>query len=156
MSVENKKAFEEAIIEVLQGSTQKNALDFAAFLKSNDMTTGENHGTVMYKDNILAYMHMDGKPEIPGPWTIWPSVTGTVPEGFELDDVMKEIAWEHINICAKCGSECAPGSNKTVYGKDFENVCGAMLAFTDPTPDTLECVKKLMQLIKHDLSVADK
>ena len=159
MSGNNVMKFEETITNVLKGSTQKNALDFAAFLKANEMTAeeGQDHGgTVTYKGNILAYMHMDGKAEMPGPWTIWPDVSGTVPEGFELDDEMKEIAWAHINICGSCGGDCAPGSRKSVYGKEFDNVCGALLAFTDPNPNDLECLKSLLQLIKHDVSSAGK
>ena len=148
----NVKSFEEVIVEVLDGDTQKNALDFAAFLKANGMTTGENHGTVMHEDKVLAYMHMDGKPEMPGPWTIWPNVKGTVPDGFEFDEAMKSIALNHVNVCGKCGGTCAPGSRKTVYGKEFDNVCGALLAFTDPTPDTLVCVKRLLELIKYDVN----
>jgi len=144
------KSFEETIVEVLDGDTQKNALDFAAFLKANGMTTGENHGTVMCEDKVIAYMHMDGKPEMPGPWTIWPDVNGTVPDGFEFDEAMKSVALNHVNFCGKCGSTCAPGSRKTIYGKEFDNVCGALLAFTDPTHDALVCVKRLLELIKFE------
>jgi len=43
-------------------------------LKASNMTAGENHGTAVYQDNVLAWMHVDGKPEMPGPWTIWPDL----------------------------------------------------------------------------------
>ena len=155
MNIVKVKSFEESINITLKGETKRNALDFAAFLKANDLATGETHGTVVYKDNVFAYLHMDGKPEMPGPWTIWPDLDGTVPDGFTLDDSMKEIAWKHVNICADCGSGCAPGSSKTIYGKEFENVCGAILAFTDPDSQTLECVKKLMELRKQITSTTD-
>ena len=147
MSDKNINAqFEDFIKKFLKGDTQKNALDFAVFLKANDITTGENHGTLIYKGDVLAWMHMDGKPDMPGPWTIWPDLTGTVPDGFVFDDAMKEIAWKNVNICASCGSNCTPGSRKTIFGKEFDNVCGAILAFTDPHFETLECVKKLMEM----------
>jgi hypothetical protein len=150
MSDKNINApFEDFIKKILKGNTQKNALDFAAFLKANDITTGENHSTLIYNGNVLAWMHMDGQQELPGPWTIWPDLTGTVPEGFIFDDAMKEIAWQNVNICAKCGGDCAPGSSKSIFGKDFMNVCGAILAFTDPGSITLECVKRLMEMRKH-------
>jgi len=150
MSEQNTLSFEETITKVLEGKTQENALDFVAFLKANNMATGENHSTVTYEGNVIAYMHMDGKDEMPGPWTVWPSVTGDVPDGFTLDDNMKAVAWANINICADCGSGCAPGSKKVVYGKEFDNVCGALLAFTNPNGDALLCLKKIMQLIKHN------
>ena len=140
------KTFEETIKNTLTGESQKNALEFAAFMASNNMATGENHGTLMHKGDILAWMHMDGKPDLPGPWTVWPDLTGTVPDGFDFDDDMKEIAWKNVNICASCGSDCAPGSNRNIFGKDFENVCAAILAFTDPDSETLKCLKKLIEM----------
>jgi len=152
----SEKTFEQIITEILTGDTQKNALDLAAFLKANDMETGENHGTIVYNGEVLAYMHMDGKPEMPGPWTIWPSVKGIVPEGFIFDDDMKEIAWKNVNICGKCGGDCAPGSSKNIYGKDFDNVCGALLAFTNPTADELACVKSILEMIKFAISCVGK
>ena len=145
------KSFEEHIAETLTGDAQKNALNFAAYLKSSGMTTGENHGTVVYDGGVLAYMHMDGKPEVPGPWTIWLSVTGTVPDGYTLDEATIAIAHANVNICGNCGGACAPGSTQTVYGKTFDNVCGAMLQFTDPTLEALEGVKKLLEMIKEDI-----
>jgi hypothetical protein len=43
----------------------------------------------------------------------------------------------------------------TIFGKDFENVCGAILAFTNPDFETLKCVKKLMEMRKHALNVGE-
>jgi len=106
--MDNIKTFEETIKDTLTGETQKNALNFTAFMAANGITTGENHGTVVYNGKVLAWMHMDGKTDLPGPWTVWPDLIGTVPDGFDFDDAMKEIAWKNVNICASCGSDCAP------------------------------------------------
>ncbi|MCL2576505.1 MAG: hypothetical protein FWE27_00435 [Defluviitaleaceae bacterium] len=145
-----KKAFEEIITDVLKGDTQKNALNFAAFLNENEMVTGGEHGQVSYKGTSIAYIHIDGKSEKPGPWTIWPDGDfSSVPNGFVFDEPMKEIAWKNVNTCANCGCESAPGSRKTIFGKEFDNVCNAVMAFTDPTSETLECVKKLLEMCKN-------
>jgi len=146
--MDNIKTFEETIKETLKGETQKNALNFAAFMAAHGITTGENHGTIVYNGTILAWMHMGGEAELPGPWTVWPDLIGTVPDGFDFDDAMKEIAWKNINICASCGGDCAPGNSKKIFGKDFENVCGAILAFTDPDAETLTCLMRLIELVK--------
>ena len=145
----SNQAFKGTILNTLTGETQQNALDFASFLDEKGMTA--DSGQISCNGQVICYMHMDGKAEMPGPWTLWPSVTGTVPEGFALSEAMTKIVHEHVNICGDCGSKCAPGSRKMVYGKEFDNVCGALLAFTDPTPDVLACVKKLLELIKHDM-----
>jgi len=151
----NELTFEEKIVETLKGDTQKDALNFVAFLKANNLSTGDNHGTIVFNGDVLAWMHMDGKPDLPGPWTIWPDLIGTVPEGFIFEEAMKEVAWQNINICASCGGECAPGNKKSVFGKEFDNVCGAMLAFTDPDCESLECLKKLIEMRKYAMNVGE-
>jgi len=136
-------------IEILKDETQKNALAFAAFLQANEMLAGGEHGAVSYQGKTIAYIHMDGKPELPGPCTIWPEGDfSRVPEGFAFDEAMKKIAWANVNVCGDCGSNCAPGSRKTVFGKEFDNLCGSVLAFNDPDAETLECVKLLILMRK--------
>ncbi|MDR2570359.1 MAG: hypothetical protein LBD23_08700 [Oscillospiraceae bacterium] len=139
------KSFEEIIISTLSGDTQKNALDFATFLKANDMIVAENNSQVIYMDKTLAYMHIDGNSEMPGPWTVWPDGDfSVVPQGYDFDDAMKKIAWAHINKCGKCGGTCAPGSDITLFGKVFDGVCNSVMAFTDPSDKALVCLKKLL------------
>jgi hypothetical protein len=139
------KSFEEIIISTLNGDTQKNALDFAAFLKANDMVVDENNSQVIFVNKTLAYMYVDGNAEMPGPWTVWPDGDfSSVPHGIDFDNAMKEIAWAHINKCGKCGQPCAPGSNKTLFGKAFDGVCSSVMAFTDPNDKALMCLKKLL------------
>jgi len=138
-------SFEDKIIGTLSGDTQKNALDFVAFLKANSMVVDENHSQVIYNGKTLAYVHMDGNAEMPGPWTIWPDGDfSIVPQGYDFDKSMKEIAWRHVNICGKCGQSCAPGSNKVLFRKEFEGICGSVMVFTDPGGDALICLQKLL------------
>jgi len=40
MSIEKVKFFEESINVTLKGETKRNVLDFARFLKANDLATG--------------------------------------------------------------------------------------------------------------------
>ena len=139
------KSFEEKIVITLNESSQKNALDLVAFLKANDMTVDEAHSQIICEDKTLAYMHMDGSAEMPSPWSVWPvGDFSIVPQDYDFDESMKEIAWAHINICGKCGQSCAPGSNKTLFGKEFEGVCGSVMVFTDPREDGLICLQKLL------------
>jgi len=143
--------FEDSINKLLTGDARQNALNLATFIKEQGMSIGENNGTVVYLGNDIAWLHMDGKQQAPGPWTIWPDVKGTVPDGFSFDDSMKEIALQNVNFCGNCGSECAPGGRKIIFGKEFDNVCGAILAFTDPNAEEIECVKKLLELRKYTI-----
>jgi len=152
------KSFEEKIISTLGGNAQKNALDFAAFLMANGMIVDESHSQIICNGKVLAYMHMDGNTEMPGPWSVWPEGDfSTVSQGYDFDETMKEIAWAHINKCGKCGQPCSPGSNKTLFGKEFENVCGSVMVFTDPSADGLICLQKLLlyMAVKNRLAVKE-
>ena len=145
---EKRKTMNELISEAnLSGDTLANANDFARFLESEGMVAGGEHGAVTYNESTICYLHIDGKDEVPGPWTVWPDGDYSVntPE-LSLSENQKEIAWANINICADCGCECAPGSTKDVFGKQFDNLCaGAVLAFCNPSGETLECLKVILK-----------
>lgn len=145
----SEKTFQERIQETLTGATQQNALAFAAYLDKEGMTV--SGGEISYNGYPLCYIHIDGKPEIPGPWTIWSpdGFTATHPNVPMSDDLIK-IAHAHANVCGKCGAPCAPGSRKTIFGKEFDNICSSDMMFTDPDAATLECVKKLLEIKKQD------
>ena len=138
----------------LSGEALKNALDFAAFLKANEMTAGGEHGEVSYREKPVCYMHLENSAQKPGPWTIWTETEGDYSaehEDVALDERMKEIAWANVNVCASCGSDCSPGMRKVIFGKEFDNVCHAVMAFHMPDAEALECVKKLLEMRKRTL-----
>jgi len=144
---------EDRIKDILTGETQKNALDFAAYLKANEMDGEGPHGEVSCKGKCVCYVHMDGNPEKPGPWTIWPEgdFSGEHKD-VPMNERMKEIAWANVNFCGNCGGGCSPGSQKVIFGKAFDHVCSAPMAFCDPDAKTLECVKKLLDMRKCDVA----
>jgi len=144
---------EDTMNSVLSGDTLTNALSFAAFLSENDMAAGGEHGAVSYKSEVVCYMHIDGAEQMPGPWTIWPEGDySSERENVLLGEGLKEIAWKNVNFCGDCGAGCSPGNRKAIFGKEFDNVCGAVMAFTDPCAETLECVKKLLEMRKLAIS----
>lgn len=151
--------FEGFITDVLRDDNEmlQNALDFAAYLRANEMLPGGEHGAIDYKDECLCYMHLDGLNEEPGPWTIW--IEGgdysSEHEDVPMNERMKEIAWAHVNFCVSCGCGSQPGMHKTIFRKEFDNVCNADMAFYKPDAETLECVKKLLEMRKNEISNLD-
>ena len=100
-----------------------------------------NGAEISYNGKPICYMHLDSAKEYPGPWTIWT-------EGDYRIERMKEIAWANVNVCGDCGAACSPGKRKVIFGKAFDNVCSADMAFYIPNVDTLACVKKLLTMRK--------
>ncbi|MCL2837604.1 MAG: hypothetical protein FWE04_00840 [Oscillospiraceae bacterium] len=148
-----EKRIEDVINEVLTGDSQKNALDFAAFLRANEMTIEGGEGNcwnVDYKEKDVGVLYVSGDAERPGPWTFWSNDDDyNAPAGFAIDEQTKEIAWEHANYCGKCGAKCAPVRPKTIFGKKFEEMCVSTLMFTDPSVESLAGLKKLVEIRKY-------
>jgi len=69
------------------------------------------------------------------------------------DDNLKETAWAHARVCEhfssdekRCGCGKQPGFSKTIFGKEYKNLCFALLEFLHPGAETLDVIKKLMLL----------
>jgi hypothetical protein len=141
-----KKIFENSINKVLKGETLKNAMDFSIFLKENEIVVENINETLWiigHKDKNI-YIHIDGAIQKPGPWTIW--FEGDFSNECEdFNKNLMEIAWENVNFCGNCGSDCSPGKNATIFNRQFENVCSSVLAFTNPDIEALNSVKMLVK-----------
>ena len=158
-----KKTFlviEDNINNCLSGDVAKLALDFVSFLESNEMmielnmfwNQQGNFWFAKYKGiEGVCFILVDGSVDIPGSWEIFTGESDeSAPECNTDDEKLKAMAWQHINFCggADCGGICSPGTQKTILGKEFDNVCGSAMAFHNPNAETVGYVKKLMMLVK--------
>jgi len=136
---------ENAINASLTGESKTNAVDFSAYLDVNGMEYKE--GQVSYNDTGICHIYIDGSDQIPGPWTVW-SDDSAVYENIDVspDEQTRDIAWKHANVCGNCGGNCSPGTQKTIFGKEFNNICTSTFMFTDPNAEELECIKKLLEI----------
>jgi len=134
--------------EVLSGEVLKSALDFAAYLEANEMDV--IGAEVSYKGKAVCYMYLGNGEIYPSPWTIWTEGDySNESETIPMNEQMKEIAWANINRCDDCGAGCTPGKYKLIFGKEFDHMCNADMAFYMPVAETLECLKKLLEMRKH-------
>ena len=147
----------------LTGETRRNALEFAAYLRANDMLFVRGKGywedklywMITYKDEYVCFILLNGSgsEEIFAPWTIWSDDSDSNWfADFPIDEHTKEIAWEHVDFCGNCGGCDNPGgSRKTIFGKEFNNVCITTMRFINPDIEVLECVKKMVEIRKNDV-----
>jgi len=153
----NPRSIENIINDAFSGDMLNNALNFIAFLRANEVIV--NGAEVSYKGQPLCFMHIDKSTEEPGPWTIWTEGDYTSEHAnVPMSKQMKEIAWAHANICTNfisngehCGCGSQPGKRKVIFGKTFDNVCNADMAFYIPNAEALECVKKLLLIRKYHI-----
>jgi hypothetical protein len=144
----NCAQLEDTINKILIGDSRQNALNFVQHLASIGM---DGDGRVKYKRVTMCDIHICGGSEYPGPWTIWmywPDI-----ESVPNDERLIEITWAHVHNCHNClggnNAWCSSEKKKTIFGRGFDNVCQAAIAFTDPSVEAVECAKKLMEMRKH-------
>ena len=148
----SNKNFEDHVRDVLNGDAQRIALSFAEFLVSNDMMLNLLEGNLWmagYEGDGVCYIHLDGAAQHPGPWTVWTEGDyDSEPESFAIGEHTKELARAHANICGSCGGACSPGKRVTIFGKEIDNVCNAVMEFNNPDDKALECLKQLVTMRK--------
>ena len=148
----SQRIFEAQIKRALTGEAQKNALDFAAFLRTNGLSLerlddcdgwnvyikGINSAFVQFfgdRNNFYVVLHIS-------------TYDGESP----VDDDLKEFAWAHVLLCPQgCGGPafCEESQNRrTIFGKEFESTCQSPLAFLNPDANEIKKVQKLMLTLK--------
>jgi len=146
-----QKKFEAEIKKALTGGARQTALDFAAFLRANDLTLE--------------------KLDIPGGWNVYVKginsafvqifrernnfnvvlhISGYDGEG-PVDDNLKAFAWAHVVTCPEgCGGPefCNESQNRrTILGREYESTCQSPLAFLALEADDLAKVQTLLLLL---------
>jgi hypothetical protein len=138
---------EDAAGKILEGEKLQNLLDFAAWLRSNEMPPiwvhwcrwrikpicdiDVSYGAGIWHWNINF-----------NPWIFYE-------DDLPLDERSKKIAWAHVRLCKNCGG-CGPGGRLMLLGKEFERVCHQTLTFWNPGTEEIECMKQLI-LTKRNL-----
>jgi hypothetical protein len=158
-----EQPIENYIAEVLTGDAQKSALEFASYLRASEMQFEKGRGywedklywMIKYKDEYVCFILINGSEDKNEPegLTIWSDDSGSNWfEDFPLDEHMKEVAWKNVDICGNCGGCGNPGGKrKTIFGKEFNNVCRTTLRFTNPDVEALEFLKKMVEIRKNDI-----
>ena len=90
----------------------------------------------------------------PEGWTVWTDESGSDCDANDrLDEQTREIAWEHVDECAKCSpnSPCFGGRAQTLFGKTIDHVCRTQMIFINPDVEALQCLKKLVAIRQEDI-----
>ena len=164
MSGQNIPVLEDRMNSVLTGDALKNAQNFAAFLRKNDIWaefnmdeydnfnvwSGAVGGIV---GNSIGYLLINGGENCPGPWTFWFNSSDF--EGSDAaDDDFKNAIWAFASPCGKCNPNwetCRGNGKRTILGKEFTEQCHSPLMFCNPDADTLNNMKKFLLYLKPEI-----
>jgi hypothetical protein len=143
----------------LTGDARKSATAFFEYLSDCGFQLERGQGywadklywTVKHKGEYICFILINGGEDKTEPvgWVIWMDSgrTGRFADNIP-DERTKEIALKHIDICGNCGGCDKPGgSRKTIFEKEFDNVCITPMRFDNPDAETVECVKRLVGLV---------
>ena len=149
------KTIEEKLNDTLSGSLLTNALDFMVSLSANEIIQAGEHD-MHFKDKCVCYIDTRNDNNS---WIVWTEGDySSEHDNFPIDERTKGIAWKNVMKCGNCdGCDCSPGKTKVIFGKEFTNICNAdnvymTFMFTNPDAETLECVKKLIEMRKRDIA----
>ena len=147
---------EKDIREQLFSDDRNIALDFVHYLKDHQMNFIRENGcwkdkiyyVVKFKEKCVCFVAIKDPDERENRWTVWfGDQDSDWSEACELKEQEKEIAWKHVDFCGACGS-CDGGKRKTIFGKEFENVCDCTFRFDNPEIKELAVMKKIAEVIQ--------
>jgi hypothetical protein len=155
-------SIENCITEVLAEQAQSNALDFVAFLTTQDMqfersTTDywadKYYWYVKYQDEFVGFILINGYGSVgdetePEGWIFWSdNYISDIFANYPVDEHIKEIAFNHVDM-----GTCGGGITVNMFGKAFYPVCnGTTFRFNNPNISEMACVKKLVEIRKKDI-----
>lgn len=165
-----EKIIENHINDVLTKKARMSALAFIAFLRENEMQFERGKGywedkrywMIKYKSEYVCFILINGYGSVrhqdePEGWVVWSDASDfSTSQWYEndfLDEQMKQIAWQNVDYCANCspGSSCYGGVSKTIFEKEYNNVCRTTFRFDNTDIESLECIKKMLEIKKSDI-----
>ena len=154
---------ENEIKSILDGDNLKHALDFIAHMTEIGMTLEmDYHPTFKYMGEwvcLLVIIPKNNDQSSMFGICSWPGELDVVEsKHFPINDALKDFAHANVKICFNCGgckdSDYPGPLVKTVFGKEYNNVCCNAFHFFNSNDEEMENAKKLMELLKHN--IADK
>jgi hypothetical protein len=107
-----------------------------------------------YRDNDLFMIHVyEGDT-----WWIYWAYDGIEGAGnIKADEHLQKFAQEHVKICGHfksngkdCGCGNQPGKRVSIFGKEFDNICGS-IEFGDASAEELKYIIKVVELTKDNI-----
>jgi len=155
------KTAETHISETLTGNLRENALQFVMFLRKNDIELIRSGGywedtlywSAMFRGEFVCFFLVGAEePEQdPNTFVIWSDNNSAGwYENAEIDEYIKETFWQNVDFCGNCGF-CGGGTGKSIFSRDFDNVCITTFKFDNPDENAVKCAIKMVELRKNDI-----
>ena len=154
------RTIDDYIKEELPLNDHKIALEFIQYLKNCQLEFVKDNGywkekiyyIVKYKNECVCFIAINDPDEKENKWTIWSDDMGSeYLINQNINSNIKELAWKHIDPCGNCGS-CGGGRYKSIFGKEFDNVCGCTFRVNNPNAEDIQFLKTMIDLRIQEIS----
>ena len=146
---EKKPTLEEEINEKLIGEIKDNALNFVSFLRENNITH-ERNGYQQYLDEDVCNISIFGKKS----WFVyWNTSDVNDSDNANVSEDLKKFARNARNKCKGGHCDKSPGTSRKIFGKEYQNLCNATLAFCSPSGHYLDNIKELVKCRIRDIEL---
>ena len=166
----NRPKIEDVITCCLDGYLQKEALDFAVFMRQNKMpfklhTSTTRAQRASYNGYEICIIQVAGKdndgfhPGEPQHWSISPKLYGIDRyDELAISEGLDNIHWEITRYCVfkdnpdrtdvnKSCDICKRITNRTIFGNEYKGLCHHYWpTFINPDETTVRTIKKLLKL----------
>jgi len=155
-----KPAIEDILELFLEGDRLKNALNFVAYLRENNMNprwcAANSWRVTGKKSKPICRIDLGGTKHIwtshfgIGDWQIseLEGLERKYLDDFVSDNEVSTFVWDNIKPCQKCSDKCG-NRHRTYAGKDFAHCCGFVIK--NPEPKGLDIAKKLVEANKNHI-----
>lgn len=149
----SEQQIETVIKNNLSGEMQKTALSFVSFLSESNVTfykdssdcwKDKNYYWCQYNGECVCFIFVRDPEEPDNLWTVWSDESKAYENAFVSDEV-RNTAWCHIDYCGNCGS-CGGGTQKTVFGRTFEQVCNCTFRIDNANLCDLPFLKEMVKI----------
>ena len=169
---EFKPKIEDVIPVYLVGENKEMALEFISYLRENKIKpTWATHNSwkAIYKSKVICYIRLpinesdnyskqSHVSEWKRHWLVTPHLYNM--EKYKeqiINEGLLELIWNNYVYCKPCEPirKCAPGVNKNIFGKEFNNLCrgvfydGCAIWINSPDNSEVNGIKKLLEMEKQ-------
>ena len=142
----------------LSGRALKNALDFVAYMRANEMPPDpKDDNWFKYKNQNVCIIMLDFPAA--GDWEIFWSdcdVYHSESDNSQADEQLSKFAQSHANPCSMEHEKCLKGRQKTIFGKEFECLCTSTMSFENPDTEELNYITELAEMRKQNIAIGKR
>ena len=162
----------DSILEKNEGDVKTSIADFFSYLKENEMIISVTRMGItdnLYSDNLYyIYCEVSYKDKrvcfldlMEDCMNFWIDMVGDYSTEYiniPIDEQLKKFAWEHIFYCeyeyCTYSNRCRGGRRKTIFDKEFDNVCRrVVMNIPAMKTELLDFIKSLLEMRKTDILV---